>query len=128
MSGRRDPNTEGAAIAWLKTWLPEDWYIVADGEELTTHPVPAVLVHRVGGSGYVVDSDHLLEVTVITQERRSLWPACSEVTAAMLAIVGQGRAMIDDVEASGGFAIADPNPNPTNRRATGLFRLTVRPQ
>ena len=128
MTALREPNTESAVITWLKSRMGAGWYVVAEGEEKTTHPVPAVLVNRTGGSGYNVDSDHLVELTVITPTRREMWGACSEAVAAMLDLVGNGTAMVDDVEVAGHFVPADPNPNPANRRATGLFRLTVRPQ
>lgn len=128
MTGLRDPDTETAVVLWLKASMGVGFYVVAEGEQLTTHPVPAILVGRVGGSGYTVEADHLLEVTVIAQDRASLWPTCSEVLAAMLDLVGRGTAMVDDVELAGHFAPPEINPNPDNRRATALFRLTARPQ
>jgi hypothetical protein len=124
----RDPDTEKAVVLWLKAWMGPYVYVVAEGEQLTNHPVPAILVGRVGGSGYTVEADHLLEVTVIAPDRPTLWPTCSEVLAGMLEIVGNGFAMVDDVELAGHFAPPETNPNPDNRRATALFRLTARPQ
>jgi len=128
VTGLRDPDTESAVIQWLKAWMGEGWYVHAEGEQLTTRPVPAIAVARAGGTGYDVDSDDTIEVTVVERDRAALWPACAEVTAAMRAIVGRGVAMVDEVEVTGRFAIADPNPNPDTRRASALFRLTVRPQ